>query len=149
MPLPQKGATHFHAQLGLPDKGRAIKGLILCYVVWLRSKIYRMSLWTFSFYWVSTKVKGLVIPWEDFGPYRSCFHILNCTMYMFYLPQIQKIAMIDAGILCRFICLSSWLQQNKNNELFFSLLEDERNCILRKKAIIRNHDSSFLNDQSL
>ena len=30
MPQPQKGATHYHAQLGLPDKGQAIKGLVVC-----------------------------------------------------------------------------------------------------------------------
>ena len=24
------GATQYHAQLGLPDKGRAIKGLVVC-----------------------------------------------------------------------------------------------------------------------
>ncbi len=30
MPWPQTGATHYHAQLGLPDKGRAIKGLVVC-----------------------------------------------------------------------------------------------------------------------
>ena len=30
MPWPQTGATQYHAQLGLPDKGRAIKGLIVC-----------------------------------------------------------------------------------------------------------------------
>ena len=30
MPWPQKGATHDHAQLGLSDKGCAIKGLIVC-----------------------------------------------------------------------------------------------------------------------
>ena len=29
MPLPQTGATQYHAQLGLPDKGRAIKGLVV------------------------------------------------------------------------------------------------------------------------
>ena len=29
MPWPQTGATHYHAQLGLPDKGRAIKGLVV------------------------------------------------------------------------------------------------------------------------
>ena len=30
----QSGATHFHAQLGLPDKGPAIKRLVsLCFVV--------------------------------------------------------------------------------------------------------------------
>ncbi len=33
MPWPKRGATHYHAQLGLPDKGLAIKGLvdIVCY----------------------------------------------------------------------------------------------------------------------
>ncbi len=30
MPWPQTGATQYHAQLGLPDKGRAIKGLRVC-----------------------------------------------------------------------------------------------------------------------
>ncbi len=30
MPWPQTGATQYHAQLGLPDKGRAIKGLVVC-----------------------------------------------------------------------------------------------------------------------
>ena len=29
MPWPQKGATQYHAQLGLPDKYRAIKGLVV------------------------------------------------------------------------------------------------------------------------
>ncbi len=27
------GTTHYHAQLGLPDRGRKIKGLVVCYVV--------------------------------------------------------------------------------------------------------------------
>ncbi len=31
------GATYYHAQLGLPDKDRAIKGLVVCYVKWLGS----------------------------------------------------------------------------------------------------------------
>ncbi len=30
MPWPKKGATQYHAQLGLPDKGRAIKELVVC-----------------------------------------------------------------------------------------------------------------------
>ena len=30
MPWPQTGATQYHAQLGLKDNGRAIKGLIVC-----------------------------------------------------------------------------------------------------------------------
>ena len=37
MPWPQTGATHYHAQLGRPDKGRAIKGLDVSYVVWIGS----------------------------------------------------------------------------------------------------------------
>ena len=30
MPLYKIGATHNHVQLGLPDKGRAIKGFVVC-----------------------------------------------------------------------------------------------------------------------
>ncbi len=30
MPWPQPGGTQYHAQVGLPDKGRAIKGLVVC-----------------------------------------------------------------------------------------------------------------------
>ena len=30
MPCPQK-TTHCHAQLGLPDKGHAIKGFVVCW----------------------------------------------------------------------------------------------------------------------
>ncbi len=30
MPRPQTGATQYHAHLGLPDKGRAIKWLVVC-----------------------------------------------------------------------------------------------------------------------
>ena len=46
MPWPQTGATNYHAQLELPDKGSAIKGLDVCYEVWLGSMIYGMGLWT-------------------------------------------------------------------------------------------------------
>ncbi len=31
MPWPQTGATQYHAQLGFIDKGREIKGLVVCY----------------------------------------------------------------------------------------------------------------------
>ena len=30
MPWPQTGSTHYHAQLGLPDKGSTIKELVVC-----------------------------------------------------------------------------------------------------------------------
>ena len=29
MPWPQTGATHYHAQLGLSDKGGAIQGMVV------------------------------------------------------------------------------------------------------------------------
>ena len=35
--LAKIGANHFNAHLGPPDKGCAIKGLVVCYVVWLGS----------------------------------------------------------------------------------------------------------------
>ncbi len=46
MPWLQTGVTHYHAQLGILDKGRAIKRLFVCYVVWLGSMVYEMRLWT-------------------------------------------------------------------------------------------------------
>ena len=30
MPWPRTGATQYHAQFGLPDKSRVIKGLVVC-----------------------------------------------------------------------------------------------------------------------
>ena len=36
-PWPKIGAAHYHTQLGLPDKGHAIKVLVVCYVVCLGS----------------------------------------------------------------------------------------------------------------
>ncbi len=35
--VPHTGATHYHAQLGLPDKGCAIKELVVCSIVRLGS----------------------------------------------------------------------------------------------------------------
>ncbi len=46
MPWPQTEATHCHAQFGLPDKGRAIKRLVVYCVVWLRYMIYGIGLLT-------------------------------------------------------------------------------------------------------
>ncbi len=40
------GPKEAHAQIGLPNKSRSIKGLVVCYVVWLWSMIYVMGLWT-------------------------------------------------------------------------------------------------------
>ena len=46
IPRPQTSTAQYHAQLGLPDKGRAMKGMVVCHVVWLESRIYWMGLWT-------------------------------------------------------------------------------------------------------
>ena len=37
MPCPKTGSTHYNLQFGLRDKGCAIKGLVVYYVVWLES----------------------------------------------------------------------------------------------------------------
>ncbi len=37
MPWPQTGAAHNHAELVLPYKDCAIKGIVVCYVEWLGS----------------------------------------------------------------------------------------------------------------
>ena len=37
MPWPHTGANNYHSQFGLPEKGRAINWLVVCYVVWLGS----------------------------------------------------------------------------------------------------------------
>ena len=37
MSWPQTGTTHYHAKLGLPDKDRAINGLVVYYIVRLES----------------------------------------------------------------------------------------------------------------
>ncbi len=43
MLLPKTGATHCDAKFGLPEKGRAIKGFVVCCEVWLNS-MKRMGL---------------------------------------------------------------------------------------------------------
>ncbi len=52
MPWPKTGATQYHAQLGLSDKGRAVKGLVVCYLLLL------YDLWVG--YLDKLKVRGLV-----------------------------------------------------------------------------------------
>ena len=42
-PWPQTGSTQYHAQLGLPDKGRAIKGLVVYLLDGLALGSYQQS----------------------------------------------------------------------------------------------------------
>ncbi len=48
MPWPPTGATHFHSQLGNPDKGHAIEGLVVPNVCCSMAKINDLwwGLWT-------------------------------------------------------------------------------------------------------
>ncbi len=46
-------ATHYHAQLGLPDKGGAIKGLVVC---WSMARIKDLWDWSMD----KPKVRSLV-----------------------------------------------------------------------------------------
>ncbi len=48
MPWPQTGATHYHAQLGLPDKGRLIKGLVVAIVCCCMAKIKWSMGWVYG-----------------------------------------------------------------------------------------------------
>ena len=54
-PWPLIGKTHYHVQLGLPDKGCSIYWLVVCYVVWLRS-MKEMVLGLAQESWVSSLV---------------------------------------------------------------------------------------------
>ncbi len=84
MPEPQTGVTHYHAQLGPSDKNHAIKGLVVCYVVWLWSMIYWIGLWT------SARCVGLV-PWngqegcQAQHPIDTCRYIHWFTMLIIIL----------------------------------------------------------------
>ncbi len=41
---PKKGATHYHAQLGLPDKCLAIRGLVVCWSMARINDLWDVSL---------------------------------------------------------------------------------------------------------
>ncbi len=85
MPLPQTGATHYHAQLRPPDKGRAIKGLVVCYVVWLWSMIYGIGLlrfarcvvWSLVVVRMAIKLKYRNTQWIHKGTYHISYTLLT------------------------------------------------------------------------
>ncbi len=51
----QTGAAHYHAQQGPPDKGRAIKELFVCYVVYGKVRWSGPLLWSG---WISRSSKA-------------------------------------------------------------------------------------------
>ena len=74
MPGPQTGVTHYYAQLGLPDKGRAIKGLVVCnswdiepqdLLNGLALGCYPNRKKTFYFYFFSIKYRGERDQWSE------------------------------------------------------------------------------------
>ncbi len=54
-PWPKPDVTNYHAQLGLSDEGRAIKGVVVCYVLSLES-VKWLGLGTCA------RSEGLVVP---------------------------------------------------------------------------------------
>ena len=83
--IQKTGSNHYHAQLGLPDKGRAIKGLVVCYLLWLK-----MGLWT------SAICVGLV-PYCGQDGYRAQIpqhHILhNIFLHLLVLSNIVPVCL--------------------------------------------------------
>ncbi len=77
MPWPQTGVIYYHAQC------RAIKGLIVCYVVWLGSMTYKMGLWTsarclvWSLVVVSMAIKLKYRNIPQIHTYIDTYHITN------------------------------------------------------------------------
>ncbi len=65
MSWPQIGATYYHAQLGLSDKGRAIKGIgcLLCIVVWI---------------------------YDGDGPCASCIGLVPCCVHNSYRAKVPQ-----------------------------------------------------------
>ncbi len=53
MPWSQTGATHYYAKLGLQDKGRALKGLAVCWSMAIINDLWDGSM-------DQRKVRGLV-----------------------------------------------------------------------------------------
>ncbi len=84
---PKSDAAHYHAPLGLPDKGYAIKAFVVCYVVWQGSMIYGMGLW------ILTSARCVV---------RSLF-VVRMSIGLKYrnTPQIHTNTYIHGHDICR------------------------------------------------
>ncbi len=73
IPWSQSGAPHQHAELGLQDKGPAIKELVVCYVVLLGSTIY-------DGFVDKRKVPGSgPLQWSGWQQPLDTYHIHTCT----------------------------------------------------------------------
>ncbi len=86
MPWPQTGATHYHAQSGLSDKVCAIKGWVVCYVVWLGSMTYENGLWTSARCVVLSLV---VVRMANEPKYRNTAQIHTKTKYIIIIRDIS------------------------------------------------------------
>ena len=89
MPWPLTGATHNQSELGLPDKGHAIKGLVVCNVGSLKGMGLRTiarcvvgSLFAVS---MAIKLKYRNTPWIDTVTYHiHTGYLTNFYNHTFY-----------------------------------------------------------------
>ncbi len=81
MPQPETGATQYHAQLGLPDKGHAIKRLVVCNN-WDREPFDLPNGLALGCYQPSPEVEGLVP--------RNAFD-LKLVTHVFFLNDLNYI----------------------------------------------------------
>ncbi len=72
---PQTGETQYHAQLGLPDKCRVIKGLVVCNNRDLRP----LDL-----------PNGLALGCYQPSPELLYYHFINCNLSFFYVQIFQS-----------------------------------------------------------
>ena len=110
MPWPKTGATQYHAQLGLPDKGRAFKGLVVCNNLDLEHLDLLNGL-ALGCYQPSTEVLIVLFPLK-LGVSIS-FIISNCTLKHKHkdTPNITK---YKNGCCC--VCLSNHMSSIPNKQ---------------------------------
>ena len=96
---PQTDATHYHAQLRFPEKGLAIKELVVCYVVWLRSMINGMGLqtsarclvWMLVVVRMAIKLKYRNTPEIHTDTYHNIFLYSSLSRFYLYKPHQSNI----------------------------------------------------------
>ncbi len=75
MPGPQTGATQYHALLGLRDKGRAIKGLVVCNN-WVLEPLDMLNGLAVGYYQPSPEVLIVLYIYSCFYLYASTVRLL-------------------------------------------------------------------------
>ncbi len=84
MPWPQTGATQYHALLGLPHKGRAIKGLVVCNYRYLKPLDLQNGL-ALGCYQPSPEVLCTYID----GNLKGCTYCLVCSCLFVFVHTLD------------------------------------------------------------